>query len=102
PDLADDFASTIRTWAETCFSVVYGTGAPRMDFLCNSNSGELWLNEVNPCPGSFGYYLWEAGSQPVLFSELLTALIEEAFAAQRCIQLPPDPTHQEARLFSRG
>ena len=102
PDLANDFASTIRTWAETCFSVVYGTGAPRMDFLCNSNSGELLLNEVNPCPGSFGYYLWEAGSPPVLFSELLTALIEEAFAAQRCIQLPPDPTHHEARLFSRG
>jgi D-alanine-D-alanine ligase len=101
PDLADDFASTIRTWAETCFLVVYGTGAPRMDFLCNGKTGELWLNEVNPCPGSFGYYLWEARSQPLLFSELLTALVEEAFTAQRCIQLPPDPTHQDARLFSR-
>ncbi len=102
PQLAPDFASTIREWAEMCFSVMYGTGAPRIDFLCNGKTGELWLNEVNPCPGSFGYYLWEAGSQPLLFPELLSSLIEEAFAAQKSIQLPPDPTHQDARLFSRS
>ena len=102
PDLPADFAATIRHWAETCFSVMYGTGAPRIDFLSNSKTGEVWLNEVNPCPGSFGYFLWEAGPRPILFSELLSSLIDEAFAAQRAIQLPPDPTHPDARLFSRG
>ncbi len=79
PSLDADFAARIHQWAKTCFSVVYGTGAPRIDFLCNAKSGELWLNEVNPCPGSFGYYLWEAGPQPILFSELLSLLIDEAF-----------------------
>ncbi len=102
PRLDPAFAATIHDWAKTCYSVVYGTGAPRIDFLCNGKTGELWLNEVNPCPGSFGYFLWEASSQPLLFSELLSALIDEAFTAQRSIQLPPDPTHPEARLFPRS
>lgn len=102
PNLSEDFASTVRDWATTCFSVAYGTGAPRIDFLSNSQTGELFLNEVNPCPGSFGYYLWQAGPNPILFPELLSALIDEAFVCQRTIQLPADPTHPDARLFPRG
>lgn len=102
PSLEPDFAARIHQWARTCFSVIYGTGAPRIDFLCNGKTGEVWLNEVNPCPGSFGYYLWEAGPHPILFSELLSSLIDEAFECQKSIQLPIDPTHQDARLFSRS
>lgn len=101
PELPPEFESRLRQWAVDCFATVYGTGAPRIDFLCNSRTGEFWLNEVNPCPGSFGYFLWEAGPQPLLFTELLSALIDEAFIAHRALQLPPDPTHPEARLFSR-
>ena len=102
PQLPLEFESRLRNWAVECFKTVYGTGAPRIDFLSNSQTGELWLNEVNPCPGSFGYFLWEAGANPILFTELLTTLLDEAFAAHKTIQLPPDPTHPEARLFSRG
>ena len=102
PPLDADLEEKIRRWSEQCFDIVYGTGAPRIDFLCNSKTNEIWLNEVNPCPGSFGYFLWEAAAEPLLFSELLSALIDEAFAAQRMMQLPPDPTHPEARLFPRG
>ncbi len=101
PAFPPDFEARLRRWAQECFVTVYGTGAPRIDFLCNSQTGELWLNEVNPCPGSFGYFLWEAGKNPILFTELLTALLDEAFEAQRALQLPPDPTHPDARLFSR-
>lgn len=102
PPLADEIATKVRTWSAQCFELLYGTGTPRIDFLCNSQTGEIWLNEVNPCPGSFGYFLWEASPNPLLFSELLTALIDEAMVSQRAIQLPPDPTHPEARLFPRG
>lgn len=101
PPLDGVLEQTLRHWATQCYDIVYGTGAPRIDFLCNSKTGELWLNEVNPCPGSFGYFLWEAAQQPLLFSELLSALIDEATAAHRLLQLPPDPTHPEARLFPR-
>jgi D-alanine-D-alanine ligase len=102
PAVSNNLEATLRKWGEKCFAVVDGTGAPRIDFLCNSKTGELWLNEVNPCPGSFGYFLWEAAAEPLLFSELLSALIDEAFTAQKSIQLPPDPTHPEARLFPRS
>jgi D-alanine-D-alanine ligase len=95
-------AAKIHEWSKICFATVYGTGAPRIDYLCDSQSGEIWLNEVNPCPGSFGYFLWQAGPRPMLFPELLSELIDEAFACQRAIQLPPDPTHPEARLFPRA
>ena len=102
PAISDSMTTTLRRWGAKCFEVVDGTGAPRIDFLCNSKTGELWLNEVNPCPGSFGYFLWEAAAEPLLFSELLSALIDEAFTAQKAIQLPPDPTHPDARLFPRS
>lgn len=102
PALAADLEKKVRDWASICFSTVYGTGAPRIDFLCNGKTGEIWLNEVNPCPGSFGYFLWEASADPLLFSELLSALIDEAFSAHRLIQLPPDPTQPDSRLFPRG
>lgn len=102
PVLPPEFEARLRRWAVECFSTVYGTGAPRIDFLCNSKTAELWLNEVNPCPGSFGYFLWEAAKSPILFTELLSTLLDEALTAQRSIQLPPDPTHPEARLFTRS
>ncbi len=102
PSLSAHLENKIRGWSVQCFELVYGTGAPRIDFLCNSETDEIWLNEVNPCPGSFGYFLWEAASQPLLFSELLSNLIDEAFASQRMLQMPPDPTHPDARLFPRS
>lgn len=102
PTVPPEAEQKIRGWSVGCFELLYGTGAPRVDFLCNSATGEIWLNEVNPCPGSFGYFLWEASTQPLLFSELLSSLIDEAQAAQRSLQLPPDPTHPDARLFPRA
>ncbi len=102
PPVPEPIAEKIHSWAKTCFATVYGTGAPRIDYLCNRETGEIWLNEVNPCPGSFGYFLWQATPHPMLFSDLLSALIDEAFVCQRTLQLPPDPTHADARLFPRG
>lgn len=101
PELPVALENTIRQWATEAFDAVNGTGAPRIDFLSNERTGEVWLNEVNPCPGSFGYFLWEAAAKPVLFTALLDQLIEEAKACHRAAQLPSDPTPTDARLFKR-
>lgn len=101
PELPAQAEANLRRWASECFSIVGGTGAPRIDFLSNEQTGEVWLNEVNPCPGSLGFFLWEAAPKPMLFSQLLDNLIEEAFALHRAGQLPADPTLAEARLFPR-
>ncbi|HSQ97575.1 MAG TPA: hypothetical protein VLL98_02535 [Rickettsiales bacterium] len=68
----------IRTWAKLLFDVVGGNGDPRIDFLCNSKTREIYLCEVNPLPGSFAFYLWEAAEHSKSYTELLTALLEEA------------------------
>ena len=101
PTLPPEQEQKIRRWAENAFVTVGGTGAPRIDFLGNAQTGEIWLNEVNPCPGSFGYFLWEAAEPPMLFTQLITSLIDEAVEQHRIKQLPNDPTPEEARLFKR-
>jgi D-alanine-D-alanine ligase len=101
PVLAGQQAPDIRRWALAAFEAVGGTGAPRIDFLCNEATGEIWLNEVNPCPGSFAFYLWEAAEQPLGFTALLSALIDEAQERHRAAQLPDDPVPGDARLLKR-
>lgn len=101
PSLPPALEKNIRAWAEAAFLAVGGTGAPRIDFIGDSLSDELWLNEVNPCPGSFGFFLWEAAQPPVLFTDLITNLIQEAIDQHRLNQLPNDPAPEEARLFKR-
>jgi D-alanine-D-alanine ligase len=101
PVLPTEFETNLRRWAIAAFEAVDGTGAPRVDFYCNEATGEVWLNEVNPCPGSFGYFLWEAADPPLRFTALLSLLIEEALTRHRESQLPDDPVPPEARLLRR-
>ncbi len=101
PDLDAEKAQNIQDWAVTMFKAVEGTGAPRIDFIGNSKTGELWLNEVNPWPGSIGYFLWEAASDPILFTELMTGLIEEAIKERKKRNMPKDPVPADARLLER-
>ena len=101
PDIPAELEANIRKWASAAFEAVGGTGAPRIDFLGDEETGEIWLNEVNPCPGSFGYFLWEVADPPILFTELLSKLIEEAVEEFRNSRLPADPTPKDARLFKR-
>jgi D-alanine-D-alanine ligase len=101
PALPGGLADKLRRWAIAAFEAVDGTGAPRVDFYCNEATGETWLNEVNPIPGSFAFILWEAADPPLGFTALLSALIDEAVARHRESQLPDDPVPPEARLLRR-
>ena len=102
PELPAGLEAKLRGWAAAAFEAVDGTGAPRVDFYCNESTGEVWLNEVNPCPGSFAYFLWEAAEPPIGFTALLSMLIDEALARHREGQLPDDPVPPEARLLRRS
>jgi D-alanine-D-alanine ligase len=102
PQLPAGLEDKLRRWATLAFEAVDGTGAPRVDFYCDDGTGETWLNEVNPCPGSFGYFLWEAADPPLRFTALLSMLIDEALSRHRESQLPDDPVPPEARLLRRS
>lgn len=101
PDLPAEKDAQIREWGMRMFDALDGTGAPRIDFIGNSETGELWMNEVNPIPGSFGYFLWEAAADPLLFTDLLTTLIEEAVEENAAKSLPADVVPTDARLLKR-
>lgn len=103
PKLPVIMENNLRAWAKIAFNSVQGSGFPRIDFLCDSKTGQLWLNEINPCPGSFAYFLWEANkNNPILFTELLNILLQEAETLHKEQQLPLDPTPLDARLFNRN
>ncbi|MGH1375558.1 MAG: D-alanine--D-alanine ligase [Alphaproteobacteria bacterium] len=102
PDLPAKTEQNIRDWSARMFEAIDGTGAARIDFIGNSETGEIWMNEVNPCPGSFAYFLWEAASNPLLFTDLLSALIAEAMSENASRSLPYDPVPPDARLLKRN
>lgn len=104
PDMPKKIKDKITKWATTLFSAMPCHGAPRIDFICNAETQDVWLNEVNPLPGSLGYFLWEAADNGnnLLFTELLTKLIEEAEGAARQSYLPKDPVPKDARLLKRS
>ena len=101
-DLSKKKQKDLQHWAKTAFEALNIAGCPRIDFLCNQKTGDIWFNEINPMPGSFGYFLWEAAPEnPILFTELLTNMLEEAEKTHFARQLPADPTPEDARLFKR-
>jgi D-alanine-D-alanine ligase len=68
-----------------------------------SKNGELYFNEINPIPGSFGFFLWEAakGEAHIGFTGQLTAMLEEARAQVRKHHRTIDPTASGGQIFSR-
>ncbi len=102
PDMPKDMQDKLEKWATILFEKTPCTGAPRIDFIANSKTNDIWLNEVNPFPGSIGYFLWEASDNPMLFTELLNALIKEAITEHKKRRLPKDPVPKDARLLKRS
>ena len=101
PAIDAGLEANLRKWAVEIFAALDGTGAPRLDFIVDQDSGAAWFNEINPCPGSFGYFLWEASAERILFGELLSLLLDEAVDVLRQTDIPPDPVPGDARLFKR-
>lgn len=80
PDTISDAQETlIRSTAAHVFEGLSLAGSVRIDFLCNSKTGEIWFNEANTIPGSFAYFLWEAAAEPVSFLTLTHDMIDEGF-----------------------
>ena len=49
----------IEIYARRMFCAVKMKGCVRMDFLMDEKTETIYLNEVNPIPGSLANYLWE-------------------------------------------
>jgi D-alanine-D-alanine ligase len=79
-DAADGVLQDVALYARRMYSALGLKGSPRFDFLYDLDKSQLYLNEINPLPGSCAFYLWEAAEPRLCFTELLHELVQEALA----------------------
>ncbi len=80
-DIPQEMASSIQEMAKQAFLCLQCQGCVRVDFLVNTQSGIMYVNEVNTIPGSLSFYLWEASGKS--FTKLTGELIELALKRNR-------------------
>ena len=70
--------STLRAAAVEVSRLVMARSVMRIDFLWDGGDdpGGLWVNEINPIPGSLSWYFWSGEGDSLI--ELLDDLIAEA------------------------
>lgn len=79
-------AAQITDYAKQSFKVMGGSGTARFDFLIDPKTSQVYVNEVNPLPGSLQQHLWQAsGVSNVELVSRLVALAEERYAARSSI-----------------
>ena len=71
----------IRSIAVKAFQVLGCCGISRIDFMIDTETNKLWLNEINTIPGSLSFYLWEP--MGIKYTELLDQAIELALKRDR-------------------
>ncbi|TSC90334.1 MAG: D-alanine-D-alanine ligase [Microgenomates group bacterium Gr01-1014_5] len=71
-----DTKKEIEEIARQTFRLLDCSGIIRIDFLLTPNEKQIWVNEVNPLPGSIAFYLWEPKGLKI--KELITKLINLA------------------------
>jgi D-alanine-D-alanine ligase len=71
----------IQALAIRTFKVLSCSGVARIDFLLDTESNKVYVNEINTNPGSLSFYLWEASG--VSFPLLMEQLIQQAILRQR-------------------
>ena len=80
-DITDEQRTTIRDLAVKAFKVLGCSGVSRIDFMMDSKTGQIWLNEINTIPGSLSFYLWEPLGVP--YGELLDRMIALSLKRER-------------------
>jgi D-alanine-D-alanine ligase len=85
-DLPPDKTDELRRLAVECYRAVECEGMGRVDFLLESATGKLYINEINTIPGftSISMYpkMWEHSG--IAFAELIDRLIELALDRHKC------------------
>ena len=80
-DITEAQRTEIREMAVKAFKCLGCNGVSRIDFMMDTKSGNIWLNEINTIPGSLSFYLWEPLG--VKYTELLDRMISYALKRER-------------------
>lgn len=71
--LEKDKKEEIEEVAVNAFKALGSSGVVRIDFLVDTKSNKIYINEVNNIPGSLSFYLWEPIGKE--YTELLDDMI---------------------------
>lgn len=80
-DITPEQRDEIRALAVKAFKCLGCNGVSRIDFMMNTETKQIWLNEINTIPGSLSFYLWEPLG--VKYAELLDKMISYARKRER-------------------
>lgn len=80
-EITDEQRAYIRELAVKAFKCLGCNGVSRIDFMMNTETGQIWLNEINTIPGSLSFYLWEPLGMK--YEELLDRIISCALKRDR-------------------
>ncbi|MCQ2974831.1 MAG: D-alanine--D-alanine ligase [Bacteroidales bacterium] len=75
-DLPEDVTKKIQQLAIQTFKEMDASGIIRIDFMRDSKTGDVYINEINSIPGSLSFYLWEATGKK--FIDVLEEIIDIA------------------------
>ena len=75
-DISDEKSKEIQEFAKETFKVLGCSGVARVDFLMDTKTNKVYVNEINTIPGALSYYLWEASGKT--FEEEIDELVNIA------------------------
>ena len=75
-DISDKLKEEVQEIALKAFRELNSSGVVRIDFLIDGKKKKAYINEINSCPGSLSFYLWEPNGKT--YSELLDDMINIA------------------------
>ena len=75
-NISDDLTKKIQELSKKVYKTLNLGGVCRIDYLINSKTNEVFVNEPNTIPGSLSFYLWEPTG--LKYSQLLDELIKIA------------------------
>ncbi len=80
-NLTNEKREEIRQMAVKTFQALNCCGVSRIDFMIDKDTDQVYVNEINPIPGSLAFYLWEAVGKP--YPELLDDMVKLALKRTR-------------------
>ena len=75
-DITKEKTEEIQDLTKEVFKILGCSGVARVDFLIDTKTDKVYVNEINTIPGALSYYLWEATGKS--FEQELDQIIEIA------------------------
>lgn len=73
-NIGDKLTKEVEEVAIKAFRALGSSGVARIDFLIDKKEKRIYINEINSCPGSLAFYLWEPKGKE--YSKLIDELVK--------------------------